>query len=161
MKGKDSVKGNIKSKRHVKLASYCKIGALIGLTMTLFFGGIVFDNLGRLQKEETINRFKESAYFQQKKLEDAKQQKEMLDKNEISMDEYVNNLNHIVSLKYIENSLNESDFQDLKSDYKSGKIKRVVGISSALTIFPLSVVVYFTKNKLKKIEEYNDNEKEL
>ncbi len=158
MKGKDSAKGKIKSKRYVKLASYCKISATIGLTMTLFFGGVVFDNLGRFQKEEAINRFKESVYFQQKILEDAKQQKDMLDKNEISMDEYVNNLNHIVSLKYIENSLNESDFQDLKNDYKNGKIKRIAGITSALTIFPLSVVVYFAKNKLKKIEEYNEKE---
>lgn len=136
IKGKDSAKGKIKSKRYVKLASYCKIGAMIGLTMTLFFGGIVLDNLGRFQKEEAINRFKESAYFQQKILEDAKQQKDMLDKNEIRMDEYVNNLNHIVSLKYIENSLNESDFQDLKNDYKNGKIKRVAGITKCIDYFP-------------------------
>ena len=148
------MKGILKSKKSFKLIRRLALATLLGASLGLFVAGIYLDNSGTNKRDDALATFEETDYYQKELASELDRLNAMLSSNQLTMEGYVEQLNNIVSTKYIEEKLFSSDYKDLISQYSEGKTTRTVGIGLGLSILPMGVVTYLTNEKLKKIEQY-------
>lgn len=148
------MKGILKSKKSFKLIRRLALAILLGASLGLFVAGIYLDNSGTDKRDSALATFEETVYYQKELASELDRLNTMLNSNQLTMEGYVEQLNNVVSVDFIEEKLYDSDYKDLISQYSQGKTTRAVGIGLGLSVLPMGVVTYLVNEKLKKIEQY-------